>query len=131
MRGGYKHVHEPARIQSDLAGVRPSRLGNTVGYHRLLTHRAFKATPPVRWLFTILGAALRSPMLWVGFTAFITRDPTRMRTRTAPRKASGSDRVADRYCPSALHPSPQRLRSQWMILLMTCDAYWTEPTDLA
>ena len=46
-------------------------LGNTVGYHRLLTHRAFKATPPVRWLFTILGALHSgSPMLWVGLHRF-------------------------------------------------------------
>ena len=42
-------------------------LGNTVGYHRMLTHRAFKATPFTRTLFTWLGAAHSgSPMVWVG-----------------------------------------------------------------
>ena len=42
-------------------------LGNTVGYHRLLTHRGFKTKRPVRWLFTLLGALHSgSPMLWVG-----------------------------------------------------------------
>ena len=42
-------------------------LGNTVGYHRLLTHRSFKATGWVRATFTLLGAAHSgSPVLWVG-----------------------------------------------------------------
>lgn len=42
-------------------------LGNTVGYHRLLTHRAFKATPPLRWMLTLLGASHSgSPLVWVG-----------------------------------------------------------------
>ncbi len=42
-------------------------LGNTVGFHRLLTHRAFKASPPLRWLLTLLGAAHSgSPVFWVG-----------------------------------------------------------------
>ncbi len=42
-------------------------LGNTVGYHRLLTHRSFKTVAPVRWFFTLLGASFSgSPVLWVG-----------------------------------------------------------------
>lgn len=42
-------------------------LGNTVGYHRLLTHRAFKTGPGVRAILTLLGAAYSgSPLLWVG-----------------------------------------------------------------
>jgi fatty-acid desaturase len=42
-------------------------LGNTVGYHRLLTHRAFTAVRPVRWFLTLLGATHSgSPMFWVG-----------------------------------------------------------------
>ncbi|MDG1480613.1 MAG: acyl-CoA desaturase [Myxococcota bacterium] len=42
-------------------------LGNTVGYHRLLTHRSFKARPPLRWVLTLLGALHGgSPVLWVG-----------------------------------------------------------------
>jgi stearoyl-CoA desaturase (delta-9 desaturase) len=42
-------------------------LGNTVGYHRLLTHRAFTARAPVRWVLTLLGAVHSgSPIVWVG-----------------------------------------------------------------
>ena len=42
-------------------------LGNTVGYHRLLTHRAFKTGPIVRWIWTSLGALHSgSPVFWVG-----------------------------------------------------------------
>jgi len=42
-------------------------LGNTVGYHRLLTHRAFVAKPWVRATWTILGALHGgSPVVWVG-----------------------------------------------------------------
>jgi stearoyl-CoA desaturase (delta-9 desaturase) len=42
-------------------------LGITVGFHRLLTHRAFKTTPAVRGLFTILGSmAIEGPVIsWV------------------------------------------------------------------
>lgn len=46
-------------------------LGNTVGYHRLLTHRAFRAGPGVRGLFTLLGAVTGgSPLFWVGLHRF-------------------------------------------------------------
>ena len=42
-------------------------LGNTVGYHRMLTHRSFVAVWPVRALFVILGALHSgSPLAWVG-----------------------------------------------------------------
>ncbi len=42
-------------------------LGITVGFHRLLTHRSFKAAPPVRAAFAILGSmAVQGPVLnWV------------------------------------------------------------------
>lgn len=41
-------------------------LGNTVGYHRLLTHRSFETFWPVRALFTVLGALHSgSPLAWV------------------------------------------------------------------
>jgi stearoyl-CoA desaturase (delta-9 desaturase) len=41
-------------------------LGNTVGYHRMLTHRAFRAGAPVRWALVLLGALHSgSPMVWV------------------------------------------------------------------
>jgi stearoyl-CoA desaturase (Delta-9 desaturase) len=42
-------------------------LGVTVGFHRMLTHRAFKTTPAVRGIFTVLGsAAIEGPVIsWV------------------------------------------------------------------
>src|SRR5215213_1987 len=42
-------------------------LGVTVGFHRMLTHRAFKTTPFVRGGFTVLGsAAIEGPVIsWV------------------------------------------------------------------
>jgi stearoyl-CoA desaturase (delta-9 desaturase) len=42
-------------------------LGVTVGFHRLLTHRSFKTTGPMRALFAILGsAAIEGPVIsWV------------------------------------------------------------------
>ena len=36
-------------------------LGNTVGYHRLLTHRAFEAAPVVRGALVVLGALHSGP----------------------------------------------------------------------
>ena len=45
----------------------PTGLGITVGYHRLLTHRAFNTTPALRAIFTILGCmAIEGPPIeWV------------------------------------------------------------------
>src|SRR5271170_1191805 len=42
-------------------------LGITVGYHRLLTHRSFKTSAPMRGLFAALGsAAIEGPVIeWV------------------------------------------------------------------
>ena len=42
-------------------------IGITVGFHRMLTHRAFKTTPLVRGIFTVLGsAAIEGPVIsWV------------------------------------------------------------------
>ena len=42
-------------------------LGITVGFHRMLTHRAFKTGPVVRGVFTVLGsAAIEGPVIsWV------------------------------------------------------------------
>src|SRR5215217_3778533 len=42
-------------------------LGVTVGFHRMLTHRAFKTTPAVRAIFTVLGSvAIEGPVIsWV------------------------------------------------------------------
>lgn len=49
------------------AAVQLAGLGNTVGYHRLLTHRGFKTTPALRAMWTMLGALHGgSPMVWVG-----------------------------------------------------------------
>jgi stearoyl-CoA desaturase (Delta-9 desaturase) len=42
-------------------------LGNTAGYHRLFTHRAFKAAAPVRVALAIAGALHSGPpLLWIG-----------------------------------------------------------------
>jgi fatty-acid desaturase len=42
-------------------------LANTVGFHRLLTHRSFKTFPWVRNVLALLGAQYSgSPMLWIG-----------------------------------------------------------------
>jgi fatty-acid desaturase len=41
-------------------------LGNTIGYHRLLTHRAFATVQPLWLLFTFLGALHSGgPMPWI------------------------------------------------------------------
>jgi stearoyl-CoA desaturase (delta-9 desaturase) len=42
-------------------------LGVTVGYHRMLTHRAFQAHPATRYLFAVLGSmAIQGPVIeWV------------------------------------------------------------------
>src|SRR5437868_6678773 len=42
-------------------------LGVTVGFHRLFTHRSFKTTPTVRFIFAVLGsAAIEGPIIsWV------------------------------------------------------------------
>ena len=51
-------------------------LGVTVGFHRLLTHRSFKAAPAVRATLAILGsAAIEGPAIsWVAVTG--TLDPS-------------------------------------------------------
>lgn len=42
-------------------------LSNTVGYHRLLSHRGFKTSPWLRYTLTFLSAQYSgSPMQWVG-----------------------------------------------------------------
>ncbi|MCW3040761.1 MAG: acyl-CoA desaturase [Solirubrobacterales bacterium] len=45
----------------------PTALGVTVGFHRLLTHRAFKTSPALRGLFAVLGTmAVEGPVInWV------------------------------------------------------------------
>ncbi|MGA2756134.1 MAG: acyl-CoA desaturase [Solirubrobacteraceae bacterium] len=45
----------------------PTGLGITIGFHRLLTHRAFETTPAIRALFTIFGCmAIEGPPIeWV------------------------------------------------------------------
>jgi len=55
----------PAAIAAYLSTTLLLGLGNTVGYHRLLTHRSFKATGPVRAILTLLGAMHSgSPVVW-------------------------------------------------------------------
>ncbi len=42
-------------------------LGNTLGYHRLFTHRAFTARPALRAALALLGALHAGPpLLWIG-----------------------------------------------------------------
>ncbi len=42
-------------------------LGNTAGYHRLLTHRSYKAHPIIRYSLTLFSAMHSgSPVVWVG-----------------------------------------------------------------
>ncbi len=45
----------------------PVGLGVTVGFHRLLTHRSFKTSPPLRGLFAVLGTmSVEGPVIsWV------------------------------------------------------------------
>jgi stearoyl-CoA desaturase (delta-9 desaturase) len=45
----------------------PTGLGITIGFHRLLTHRAFKTIPAIRMMFTIFGCmAIEGPPIeWV------------------------------------------------------------------
>ena len=45
----------------------PTGLGITIGYHRLLTHRAFDAPKPVRYALAVLGSmAVQGPVIdWV------------------------------------------------------------------
>jgi len=45
----------------------PTVLGVSVGYHRLLAHRAFETSRPIKYLFAILGSmAVQGPVLeWV------------------------------------------------------------------
>jgi stearoyl-CoA desaturase (delta-9 desaturase) len=45
----------------------PTGLGITIGFHRLLTHRAFSTSPAIRGIFTILGCmAIEGPPIeWV------------------------------------------------------------------
>ena len=61
-------------------------LGNTVGYHRLLTHRSFKARAPLRWVLTLLGA------LHSGSPTMLARTP--MPTPTLRVGGSGGRTVA-------------------------------------
>ena len=45
----------------------PIALGVTIGFHRLLTHRAFKTSPWMRGLFAVLGTmSIEGPVIsWV------------------------------------------------------------------
>ena len=68
-------------------------LGVTVGFHRMLTHRAFKTTPLIRGVFTALGsAAIEGPAGDIPgspTTASITRSPTGRAIRTVPHVDHG------------------------------------------
>ena len=70
-------------------------LGITVGYHRLLTHRAFQAPRPVEYTFAVLGSmAVQGPVIaGSGTTASTTRTPTRRATRTARTSGTATARA--------------------------------------
>lgn len=54
-------------VSTAFLAVQVGGLGNTVGYHRLLTHRAFKTGPWTRAALTLAGASHSgAPMVWVG-----------------------------------------------------------------
>ena len=62
-----------------------SAFGITIGYHRLLTHRAFETYRPLKYLFAVLGSmAVQGPVDRTGWptTASITPTPTRRATPT-------------------------------------------------
>jgi stearoyl-CoA desaturase (delta-9 desaturase) len=56
-----------AELVTMLAMYALAGFGVTIGYHRLLTHQAFKTFPVVRWLFAILGSSAGQGMVirWV------------------------------------------------------------------
>jgi stearoyl-CoA desaturase (delta-9 desaturase) len=72
-------------------GINLTGMGITIGYHRLLTHRSFEATPAVRAFWTAMGALAvqESPLKWVA----------------AHRKHHAlSDRPGDPHSPSLHEP---------------------------
>src|SRR5215210_3367177 len=66
-------------------------LGVTVGYHRMLTHRAFQTHPATRYVFAVLGSmAIQGPVIeWSPTTASTTPTPTRKAIPTRPTSATG------------------------------------------
>jgi stearoyl-CoA desaturase (delta-9 desaturase) len=68
-------------------------VGVTVGFHRLLTHRSFKARQPVRVLLAILGsAAVEGPLIeWVATHRMHHRFSDRHGDPHSPHLGNGSD----------------------------------------
>jgi fatty-acid desaturase len=61
------HTATIVSVVAFFVALRIIGLSNTVGYHRLLTHRSFKTKPWLRNGLTLLAAQYSgSPMLWVG-----------------------------------------------------------------
>lgn len=60
-------MHTFAAVAAWFVAVTALGLGNTVGYHRMLTHRSFRTVRPIWAALTLLGALHSgSPMVWVG-----------------------------------------------------------------
>ena len=81
-------------------------LGITVGFHRMLTHRAFKTTPLVKGVLTALGsAAIEGPVIsWVAdhrkHHAFADQPATRT-ARTSTTARAGAARSAAWSTPTS------------------------------
>jgi fatty-acid desaturase len=90
-------------------------LGVTVGFHRLLTHRSFKAGPLVRGTLAVLGsAAIEGPAIsWVAdhrkHHAFSDR-PGDPHSPTSTMASAGRAPCADCCTPRGLAVSPRPAR---------------------
>ena len=79
--------------------------GVTVGFHRMLTHRAFRTSRPVEYLFAAAGSMAVQGRSSTGspITASTTRTPTRRAIRTA--RTSGAARVSRARCAACCTPT--------------------------
>ena len=70
----------------------PFGFGITVGFHRLFTHRAFKTSRPMRFLWAVLGSmALEGPVIeWVAYHRRHHRFSDARAIPTAPTSDTGA-----------------------------------------
>ena len=63
----WNRLTSPADLAIAAAMYLPTAIGITVGFHRLLTHRAFQTSKPVEYAFAIFGSmAVQGPVIsWV------------------------------------------------------------------
>jgi hypothetical protein len=88
-------------------------LGVTVGFHRMLTHRSFRTSKPVDYLFAVLGSmAVQGPVInWVADHRSTTPTPTRRAIRTA--RTSAATAMA---CSRCLIAAMERLGLAWDVV---------------